>query len=81
MVVEIAGGVIANSLAIMSDAAHLLSDLAGFLISLFAIMLARRPATSGLSFGFHRVEILGALVSILLIWILTGVLFIEAIER
>jgi len=42
MVVEIVGGVIANSLAIMSDAAHLLSDLAGFFISLFAIILARR---------------------------------------
>jgi len=81
IIVEIVGGVIANSLAIMSDAAHLFSDLAGFIISLAAIMLARRPATAKLSFGFHRVEIIGAIVSILIIWLLTGILFVEAIDR
>jgi len=58
MVVEIVGGVIANSLAIMSDAAHLLSDLAGFFISLFAIILARRAPTSKLSYGFYRLRLL-----------------------
>lgn len=81
MVAEIVGGLLANSLAIMTDAAHLLSDLAGFLISIFALWLATRPATSRLSFGFHRAEILGALISVLLIWVLTGVLVYEAIWR
>lgn len=81
MVCEIIGGFMANSLAIMTDAAHLLSDLAGFLISIFALWLAMRPATSRLSFGFHRAEILGALISVLLIWMLTGVLLYEAIQR
>ena len=81
MICEIIGGLIANSLAIMTDAAHLLSDLAGFLISIFALWLATRPATSRLSFGFHRAEILGALISVLLIWVLTGVLVYEAIWR
>jgi hypothetical protein len=81
MICEIIGGLIANSLAIMTDAAHLLSDLAGFLISIFALWLATRPATSRLSFGFHRAEILGALVSVLLIWVLTGVLVYEACWR
>lgn len=81
MVCEVIGGYFANSLAIMTDAAHLLSDLAGFLISIFALWLATRPATSRLSFGFHRAEIIGALLSVLLIWLLTGVLIYEAVWR
>ena len=81
MICEIIGGIIANSLAIMTDAAHLLSDLAGFLISIFALWLATRPATSRLSFGFHRAEIIGALLSVLLIWVLTGILVYEACWR
>lgn len=81
MILEIIGGLIANSLAIMTDAAHLLSDLASFLISIFALWLATRAPTSRLSFGFHRAEILGALVSVIMIWLLTGVLIYEAIQR
>ena len=49
-----AGGYFANSLAIMTDAAHMLSDFAGFLISLFAIWVSRRPPSRGMSFGWHR---------------------------
>ena len=48
------GGYIANSLAVMTDAAHLLSDFAGFMISLFAIWLGSRQATKKMSFGWHR---------------------------
>lgn len=81
MIAEIIGGYMANSLAIMTDAAHLLSDLAGFLISISALWLANKTPTSRLSFGFHRAEILGALVSVLLIWLLTGVLVYEATLR
>ncbi len=50
----ILGGYLANSLAIITDAAHLLSDLASFLISLLAIWFATRPSTSKLSYGWHR---------------------------
>ena len=57
MIVEIVGGVLANSLAIATDAAHLLTDLASFMISLFAIWLASRPATRTMSFGWHRAEV------------------------
>jgi len=78
---EIVGGLYAHSLAIMTDAAHLLSDVAGFMISIFALWIASRPASSRMSFGFHRAEILGALLSILLIWGLTGVLVYEAVQR
>lgn len=65
----------------MSDAAHLLSDLAGFVISLFAVSVSRLPANEHLSFGFARAEVLGAFVSVLFIWALTVVLVIFAIER
>ena len=44
----------ANSLAIAMDATHLACDLAGFLVSLFAIWIARKPATSHMSFGYYR---------------------------
>ena len=81
MVVEIAGGYIANSIAIMTDAAHMLSDVAGFMISYFAVYLGGRPSTFSLSYGYHRAEILGALASILLIWGLIIWLFVEAIDR
>ena len=48
------GGVLANSLAIATDAAHLLTDFASFMISLLALYLASRPATTTMSFGWHR---------------------------
>lgn len=48
------GGTLANSLALISDATHLASDLSGFLVSLFAISVAARPPTAKLSFGFYR---------------------------
>ena len=51
---RISGGYFANSLAIMTDAAHLLSDFAGFMISLLALWVATKPATTTLSFGWHR---------------------------
>lgn len=81
MAIEVAGGVMANSLAIFTDAAHMLTDVAGFAISLFAIWASGWEATPSQTFGFARLEILGALGSILLIWLLTGILAYEAIHR
>uniref|UniRef100_A0A1I8I250 Zinc transporter 2 n=2 Tax=Macrostomum lignano TaxID=282301 RepID=A0A1I8I250_9PLAT len=78
---EIVGGALANSLAIMTDAAHLLTDFASFMISLLAIFLAGRRPSKTYSFGWHRAEVLGALVSVLLIWLVTGILVFLAIER
>lgn len=63
------------------SAAHLLSDVASFLISLFAVWLAERPATTVATFGYHRIEIFGALGSVVLIWFLTGILCYEAVHR
>ena len=57
MVGEVLGGYFSGSLAIMTDAAHMLSDFAGFLISLFAIWLGSRPSSNRMSFGWHRAGI------------------------
>lgn len=81
MTVEVVGGIKANSLAILTDAAHLLSDVAAFAISLFSLWAAGWEATPRQSYGFFRIEILGALVSIQMIWLLAGILVYEAIER
>ncbi len=81
MVLEIIGGFLANSLAIATDAAHLLTDFASFMISLFSLWVASRPATRRMSFGWHRAEVIGATVSVLLIWVVTGILVYVAIER
>lgn len=81
MLAEIIGGYLSNSLAIMTDAAHLLSDLAGFLISLFALWVGQKAPTRRMSFGYYRAEILGAVLSVLFIWVLTGVLVYMAVDR
>ncbi|KAL5572217.1 hypothetical protein UlMin_021814 [Ulmus minor] len=81
MSVEIVGGIKANSLAILTDAAHLLSDVAAFAISLFSLWAAGWEATPRQTYGFFRIEILGALISIQLIWLLAGILVYEAIYR
>uniref|UniRef100_A0A4W3JIR8 Probable proton-coupled zinc antiporter SLC30A3 n=1 Tax=Callorhinchus milii TaxID=7868 RepID=A0A4W3JIR8_CALMI len=81
MVGEIVGGYFAHSLAIMTDAAHLLTDFGSMLVSLFSLWISARPATKAMNFGWHRSEILGALVSVLSIWVVTGVLVYLAIQR
>lgn len=81
MMIEFIGGWIAGSLAIMTDAAHLLSDLSGFLISMISLYIALRPADKRLTYGYHRAEVIGALSSVLIIWCLTVWLIIEACYR
>jgi zinc transporter 2 len=81
MIGEFVGGYLSHSLAIMTDAAHMLSDVAGFMISYFAIQMASKPSSFNMSFGYHRAEILGALASIMLIWGLVIWLLIEAVGR
>lgn len=57
MAIEIAGGILAHSLAILTDAAHMLSDVAGFLVSLIALSITSRPPDEVFSFGYHRAEV------------------------
>ncbi|XP_025415832.1 zinc transporter 2-like isoform X2 [Sipha flava] len=78
---ESVGGYLSSSLAIATDASHLLTDFASFMISLCAIWVASRPATQSMPFGWYRAEVLGALTSVLLIWVVTGILLYLAVER
>jgi zinc transporter 2 len=81
MVVEVVGGVVAHSLAIITDAAHLLSDVSGFAISLAAAYAASTASLSHFSYGYHRLEVLGALASVASVWLVTGILLWEAVQR
>ncbi|HEU4401532.1 MAG TPA: cation diffusion facilitator family transporter [Candidatus Polarisedimenticolia bacterium] len=63
LVVEVAGGIISGSLALLSDAGHMLTDLLALVLSLMAIRFASLPATPEKSYGYHRLEILTALVN------------------
>ena len=81
MAIELGGGWWANSLALISDGVHMFTDVGALLLSLFALWMARRPANREMTFGYHRAEILGALASGLLIWLIAGVLVVEAVLR
>ena len=81
MIAEFVGGLISGSVAIMTDAAHMFSDVSGFLIQICSIRLARRLPTKVYTFGYHRSEVLGALASIIIIWALVVALFAEAVIR
>jgi len=81
MVLEFVGGAIAQSLAIMTDAAHMLSDSTSFFISLLAIMIASKKPNKRYTFGYQRAEIIGAVISVLIIWLLTFFLMKEAVTR
>ncbi|MEO5510105.1 MAG: cation diffusion facilitator family transporter [Longimicrobiales bacterium] len=63
MVVELVGGLLSNSLALVADAGHMLSDVAAIALSIFALWFSRRPATQQKSYGYHRFEILAAFVN------------------
>ena len=80
-VVEMVGGWVTNSLALLSDAGHMFSDVGALSLSLFAIRLAQLPPTASKTFGYHRVEILAALVNALILWVIVGLIFIGAYQR
>jgi cobalt-zinc-cadmium efflux system protein len=79
--VEFGGGMLTNSLALLSDAGHMLADVAALGLSLFAIRLAQLPPTASKTFGYHRVEILAALANALLLWVIVGLILYEAYLR
>ena len=81
VILQIIGGVLANSIAIFTDSAHLASDMFGFAISILSLKYSQRPASHDMSYGWHRSEIVGTMVSIILIWGLTVWLLYEATLR
>ena len=81
MIVEIAGGILSKSLALISDAGHMFTHSFALLVSFFAILLASRKPTPEKSFGFYRVEILAALFNGIALLVVAGFIVWEAIKR
>jgi len=81
MVVEIVGGIVANSLALVADAAHMATDALGLAMALLAIHFASRPPSGNRTFGYARAEILAALANCLLLLGVGGYVLYEAIQR
>jgi cobalt-zinc-cadmium efflux system protein len=78
---EFFGGLLSNSIALLSDAGHVLSDVMAIALSLIAIRLASREHTQKLTYGYHRAEVLAALANGIMLAIIAAVLFREAYMR
>lgn len=81
MVVEVIGAAISGSLALLADAGHMLTDVAGIGLSLLAIWFGARPATPARTFGYYRVEILAAVINAVLLFGVAGFVWLEAWRR
>jgi len=81
MIAEIIGGLLANSLALLSDAGHMLTDILALGLSLAAMKFARRPPTPAKTFGFYRLEILAAFFNGILLLVISLYIFYEAYHR
>jgi cobalt-zinc-cadmium efflux system protein len=81
MMVEVAGGIWANSLSLLSDAGHMLTDVLALGMALFAVTVASFPATARKTYGYHRVEILSALTNGVILVLIALAIFYEASRR
>ena len=81
MLAEVAGGLITGSLALLANAAHMLTDVAGLALALIAIRFAAREATSKLTHGYLRLEVLSALTNAVVLLLLTVYIIYEAYQR
>ncbi|MBC9954190.1 cation transporter [Leucobacter sp. cx-42] len=80
-IAQVVGALISNSLALLADAGHMLTDATGVLIALIASLIATLPATSKRTFGLLRVEILAALINGIVLGVIAVVIFVQAIAR
>jgi cobalt-zinc-cadmium efflux system protein len=78
---EVVFGILAGSLALLADAGHMLTDATGIGLSLLAIWFAGRPATSGRTFGYYRLEILAAVANAVLLLGVGGFVLVEGVRR
>lgn len=81
MIAEVIGGIFSNSLALISDAGHMLTDALALGLSLIAINLAMRPATPSKTYGYHRAEIMAALANGVILVLVSAYIFYEAYGR
>ncbi|MCK9873280.1 cation diffusion facilitator family transporter [Nocardiopsis dassonvillei] len=80
-VVQVVGAALSDSLALLADAGHTVTDSFGVALALVAVWIAARPATSRRTFGYQRAEILAAAVNALVLFVLCGFIVVEAVER
>ena len=81
LVLEVAGGIMSNSLALLSDAGHVLADGIALLLSWWGIRQAEKPPSSRMTFGYHRVGVIIAIVNAVSILAISGIILYEAYER
>jgi cobalt-zinc-cadmium efflux system protein len=81
MVVELIGGIISNSLALIADAAHMLTDVGAIGLSLFVLWFSRRPARPQKTYGYLRLEILAALINGVMLVVISCAIFWQAYQR
>ncbi len=81
MAIEVAGGILTGSLALIADAGHMLTDVAGVSMALLAIRFAARPANDGKSYGYYRLEILAAIANGILLFGVAAYILYEAYRR
>jgi cobalt-zinc-cadmium efflux system protein len=81
LLIEVAAGIVTGSLALLADAGHMLTDVAGLVLALLAMKLAERPPSPRRTFGYHRAEILAALINAVLLLGVAGYILREAFER
>jgi len=79
--IEVTGGILSNSLALLGDAGHMLVDALALGLSLFAIVMAKRPATATRTYGYHRIEIMAALANGITLALISFYIFYEAYQR
>ena len=72
MIVEVVGGVLTGSLALLADAAHMLTDAAAISLAFFAMWISGRPASAGSTFGPYRTEVLAALANTVSLWLIAA---------
>lgn len=81
LVAEVVAGLYFNSLALLSDAAHMMTDVAALAIALMAIQFGNRPADNKRTFGYKRFEVLAAAFNAILLFAVAIYVFVEAVDR
>ena len=81
MLIEVVGGILSGSLALLADAGHMLTDAASIALALIAMLFAERPSSVQRTFGYHRLEILAALLNALALWLIAAWVLVEAYDR
>ena len=81
LIVEVVGSIVTGSLALLSDAGHVLVDILGLSIALAAVWVAQRPPTKGRTFGLQRLEVLAATLNAILLLVIAVFVVVQALRR